>query len=348
MRVNRLLMTKSSLKWLTLGMVFLLSGLQTQAQDPQYSQFYSNLVLLNPAFTGTGIGHRFAMNGRLQWAQIPGSYQQFAFSYDQPVFFLGTTQGLGISFNSDRAGEGNLTKLNVALNYAYQVELSRDHTLRFGLMGGIQQASIDFFKLRFPDQINPRDGFTNPTQEPGAAAGLSSQIRPDIGAGIAYFNPYAWVGATINHITRPTERFYDFPLQQGIDATLPIKISVTGGLKIPLTQSRGRRNSYDRDVSITPAFLFKMQGEFSQIDAGLYLNVEPMVFGAWYRHQDAMIGLIGIKTGNFRFGYSYDYTISDLSQRLSGGSHEVSVVFEFEQARKNRKIKYKDLPCPKF
>ena len=339
-------MNKVFSKLVALMMLSLGLTLQVQAQDPQYSQFYSNLVLLNPAFTGSGIGHRFAMNYRAQWVQVPGFYKQFAFSYDAPVFFLGTTQGLGISFNSDVAGEGNLTKLNVMINYAYQVEINDDHTLRFGLTGGIQQASLDFFKLRFPDQINPRDGFTNPTQEPGAAAGLTNQIRPDVGAGIAYFNEYAWVGATINHITRPTERFYDFPLQQGIDATLPMKITVTGGINIPL--KAGRRNRYSRDVSITPAFLYKMQGEFSQIDAGLYINVEPMVFGVWYRNQDAMIGLIGISTGNFRFGYSYDYTISDLSQRLSGGSHEVSVGFEFETTRRARKSKYKDLPCPKF
>jgi len=326
--------------------IFMGTLLETKAQDPQYSQFYANLVLLNPAFTGSGIGHRVAMNYRGQWVNIPGHYRQFAFSYDVPVQFLGSTNGLGINFNSDVAGEGNLRKLHATLNYAYQVDITDDHILRFGLRGGIMQASLDFFKLRFPDQINPTQGFTEPTQEPGSAAGLNNQIRADVGAGVAYFNRAAYVGVTLDHITQPEERFYDIPLAAGIDARLPMKLTATAGVKIPLSPSRRNRSS--NDVSITPAVLYKLQGEFSQLDLGLYVNVEPMVFGVWYRNQDAVIGLIGIQTGNFRFGYSYDFTVSNLGQRVSGGSHEVSVVFEIEKRRRSRRNTPRDLPCPKF
>jgi len=339
--MKRIFAYSLALCWMVLGTIR-----TVQAQDPQYSQFYSNLVLLNPAFTGSGIGHRVAMNYRAQWVQVPGYYKQFAFSYDVPVYFLGSTNGLGVSFSSDVAGEGNLQKLNMTLNYAYEVEINENHVLRFGLRGGLQQASIDFFKLRFPDQIDAREGFILQTQEPGLAAGLSNQIRPDFGAGIAYFNQAAYLGVTVDHITQPTERFYNTPLAAGIDASLPMKITATGGVKIPIAASR--RNRSAPDMSITPAVLYKQQGEFSQVDVGLYVNVEPMVFGAWYRNQDALIGLIGIQTGNFRFGYSYDFTVSTLGQNVSGGSHEVSVVFELEKRQSSKRPKARDLPCPKF
>ena len=295
----------------TLVLAFCFAILDANAQDPQYSQFYSNQLMLNPAFTGAGIGPRVAMNYRAQWVKIPGYYRQFAFSYDQPVNFLGSNQGLGINFNSDVAGEGNLTKLNVSLNYAYELEIVDDHYLRFGLSGGVQQASIDFYKLRFPDQIDPRNGFTMPTDEPANIS--QAVVRPDVSAGIAYFNEYAWVGVTVNHITEPQEVFTQVS-QSNVDAKLPRKYTVTGGIRIPLRDMRNRR-----ELSITPVFLYKMQGEFNQIDAGLYVNAEPMVFGLWYRHKDAMIGLIGVKQGPFSFGYSYDYTISGLTQRISGG-----------------------------
>ena len=310
------------------------------AQDPQYSQFYSNLVLLNPSFTGSGKGPRIAMNYRAQWTNIPGYYKQFAFSYDQPVYFLGTTQGVGVNFNSDVAGEGNLTKLNMTLNYAYMVEINDDHAIRFGLSGGVTQASIDFYRLRFPDQIDPRDGFVRPSNEPPFWS--QSQIRPDVNAGISYFNQYAWLGFTVNHITEPREQF-SYPNLSVPEAVLPRKYTVTGGLRIPVRQMRNRR-----EISITPAFLYKMQGEFFQIDGGLYVNADPMVFGVWYRHQDAMIGLIGLQYGAFSFGYSFDYTISELTQSTSGGSHEISLVLEFDQPRPNRKMKHRSLPCPKF
>ncbi|MEO0471454.1 MAG: type IX secretion system membrane protein PorP/SprF [Bacteroidota bacterium] len=321
---------------LTVGIFF---STEAAAQDPQYSQFYANQLLLNPAFAGAGTGPRVAMNYRAQWVRIPGFYKQFSFSYDQPVYFLGSRQGLGINFNSDQAGEGDLTKLNVSINYAYQVEITDDNFLRFGLAGGIQQASLDFFKLRFPDQIDPRDGFVRPSNEP---VPNQSVIRPDVSAGLAYFNEYAWIGATVNHITEPIETFTDFA---GQDAKLPRKFTVTGGIRIPISEGRGRNA---RDVSITPVFLYKMQGNFFQIDGGLYLNADPMVFGVWYRHQDAMIGLIGVRQGPFSFGYSYDYTISDLTQSISGGSHEVSVVLEFESDPPSRKLRHRRLPCPRF
>lgn len=311
-----------------------------QAQDPQYSQFYSNQVMLNPAFTGSGIGPRVAMNYRAQWVKIPGYYKQFAFSYDQPVHFLGTSQGLGINFNSDVAGEGNLTKLNVNLSYAYEVEIVDDNFIRFGLSGGIQQASIDFYKLRFPDQIDPRNGFVRPTLEPGNIS--NAVIRPDVSAGVTYYNEYAWLGVSVHHITEPQEVFTQVS-GSNIEAKLPRKYTVTGGINIPI-QPMGSR----REMSISPVFLYKMQGEFHQIDGGLYVNIEPMVFGLWYRHQDAMIGLIGVKQGPFSFGYSYDYTISDLTERISGGSHEISVVMEFEQYNKPSRLRHRKMPCPRF
>ncbi|MEM7367809.1 MAG: type IX secretion system membrane protein PorP/SprF [Bacteroidota bacterium] len=324
---------------LTLVVVLAMST-TAQAQDPQYSQFYSNQLMLNPAFTGSGIGPRVALNYRAQWVKIPGYYKQFAASYDQPVVFLKSTQGLGINFNSDVAGEGNLTKLNINLNYAYQVELTDEHILRFGLSGGIQQASIDFFKLRFPDQIDARNGFVRPTNEPiGTYA--SAVIRPDVSAGIAYFNEYAWIGATVNHITEPLEVFSG--VFQGQEAKLPRKYTVTGGINIPIRPMGSRR-----EMSITPTFLYKMQGEFFQIDGGLYVNVEPMVFGVWYRHLDAAIFLIGVKQGPFSFGYSFDYTISELTQGISGGSHEISLNLEFPYYNKPRGLKHRRMPCPKF
>jgi len=335
---------KSMLARVTLTLLVMLTVVGLRAQDPQYSQFYSNLVMLNPAFTGSGIGPRVAMNYRAQWVNIPGFYNQFAVSYDQPFNFLGSRQGLGINVNADRAGAGNLTKINATLNYAYQLEIARDHFLRFGLSGGIIQASIDPSGLIFPDQIDPRNGPVFGTNEPIGTWTLN-RIRPDVSLGAAYFNEFAWVGATVNHLLEPNEVFSNV-IDQDPDATkLPRKYTFTGGLKIPLRDFRNQR-----ELSISPAVLYKVQGTFNQIDVGLYVNADPMVFGLWYRNRDAVIGLIGVQTPDERisFGYSFDYTISSLTQGISGGSHEISVVMEFEQYQRNKPLKHRSLPCPKF
>lgn len=320
---------------------FFLICTKSTAQDPQYTQFYANKLLLNPAFTGSGIGYRVAMNYRGQWVGIPGYYKQFAVAADMPLYVGKTVQGVGIYVENDVAGEGNLSRLNARFSYAYEFQLTdeRDggHTLRFGLNGGLQQASVDFFKLRFPDQIDPKNGFVNPTIDPITAQ--PSQIRGDAGAGLLYYNNYAFAGLTVDHIPTPKQYFLN---ANAPGVKLPRKFVFSGGMRIPLGDFR------DPDaLSITPVFLVKYQQPFFQVDIGSYINFDPMVFGLWYRHQDAVSALIGFRKDWFSVGYSYDYTVSTLTNGISNGSHEVSIVMEWPKDPK-RKFKHRSLPCPKF
>ncbi|MFO7843228.1 MAG: type IX secretion system membrane protein PorP/SprF, partial [Bacteroidales bacterium] len=102
-----------------------------------------------------------------------------------------------------------------------------------------------------------------------------------------------------------------------------------------------------------PSFLFKMQDQYSQLDLGLYWYQMPLVIGVWYRgipvfkdltSNDALAFLVGFKVDQFQIGYSYDLTISQLSG-FTGGSHEISVVFQFNQGVTDRE-KRKMIPCP--
>ena len=58
---------------------------QIQAQDPEFTQFYSNPIYLNPAFAGSRICPRFVMNYRNEWPNISGNFVTTAASYDQKV-----------------------------------------------------------------------------------------------------------------------------------------------------------------------------------------------------------------------------------------------------------------------
>jgi len=321
-----------------------------RAQDPHYTQFYANQPLLNPAFTGAALGPRVSMNYRAQWVAIPGSFRQFAFGYDQPLQFGRSLQGIGVLLHSDQAGEGNLTKLNAMLNYSFAIQFGSRRNpqyLRFGLNAGIEQASIDMLKLRFPDQIDPRDGFIYATNEPPA----QSRINPDIGAGVAYYNEYAWAGVSVAHITEPTQDF----LNTSGTATdvLPRRFTVTGGVRLPV----GPPNDPEK-ITVSPALLFMTQRNFNQLNLGTYVGIDPVLFGVWYRTNynnfngdfiasDAIAGLVGFKEGIFSIGYSYDYTLSRLTNGISGGSHEIAIVMEFERNKKST-FKHRKLPCPRF
>lgn len=347
-------MLKKQFRALLAAVMIVAFASQVEAQDPHYTQFYANQQLLSPAFAGAGSGPRVAMNYRAQWVAIPGSYRQFGVGYDQPLYFGRSVQGFGIQLHNDKAGEGNLSKLDLYGNYSFAIQLGDNHNrhyLRFGLGAGVQQASIDFSKLRFGDQIDTEEGFIYATQESFSGG---SRFTPDFNFGMAWYNKFAWVSASVHHLTEPTNQEWKlFPGVSKADATWPRRYTLTGGVAIPA----GPMND-PKSVVISPTFLFMSQRNFNQLALGTYVHIEPIVFGVWYRSNfnnylsqafasDMIAGLVGFKEGIFSVGYSYDYTISRLSNRISGGSHEIALILEFE-SEPNRRFNHRSLPCPRF
>lgn len=96
---------------------------------------------------------------RVQRINIQSFYQQSGFAYDQPIQRFGKALNWGVNLNMDRAGEA-LTMSMAHLHFAKEWPLGGNHRLRIGISGGLQIRTIDYFKLRFPDQIDPIGGIT--------------------------------------------------------------------------------------------------------------------------------------------------------------------------------------------
>jgi hypothetical protein len=66
------------------------------------------------------------------------------------------------------------------------------------------------------------------------------------------------------------------------------------------------------------------------------LMPDPLVLADIYRiasgRSEALIGSIGLRTKQLKIGYSYDYTISGFP--LSGGTHEIGLVYTLDIAEK--------------
>ena len=167
-----------------------------------------------------------------------------------------------------------------------------------------------------------------------------------------------WVGVAAHHINRPQQAFF----RTSDSDRLPMKGSFQAGLKIPFGGYTGLGDEMEREMSISPALLYKFQGKYDQLDLGVYLTYSPIVLGLWYRglpikkyaaninNHESIIALVGYRQENFSFGYSYDLTVSSLGS-ASGGAHEISLsyIFDYEQKSRNRRSrKDKQLSCPKF
>lgn len=340
-------------KSLLLGILAFCCCVEVKAQDPQFSQYYANKLWLSPAFAGSGVGPRFITSFRSQWAGIPGAFRTMNTSFDMPIYFGNVQNGIGLNVLADQAGDGALTTIQPTFQYSFLAELGDHSGLRLGLQAGIQYNSIDFYALRFPDQLLNGDG-TQMSQEFINRSDISKNTRmhEEVGFGAIYYNRYLFMGATAKHLTQPQQRFLTgasmnsvIPQDSGqaIDPILPMQISGFVGGNIPLDRD------LEGNIAIIPTVLYRQQGPFQQIDAGMYFKYSPLIIGVYYRAMgnDALIAIVGIEHNNLRIGYSYDYTMSDITNSVSGGSHELTLSYEFERQRKKRKPK-PQMSCPEF
>ncbi len=295
------------------------------AQDPLFSQYYAQALHINPGFAGISHAPRFEVAYRNQWPLIDrpfAGYVTYALSYDQ--YFKKSNSGLGIQLIVDDAANGFLKTWKLAGTYGYQARINKSNYLRGGIEVGYVKTSYAWEKFIFGDQLDPEFGPISP----GGTPYPSGEIRPDqtdvgyldISTGLLYYNPHFNLGVSLKHINTPQNDI--LKINGSSYSGLPIRWVVHGGFQMNLSR-------YPNEKSIlSPAFLIASQSEFFQLNIGAQYQISTVFAGLWYRHTrknpDALIGLIGFKKGVWKFGYSYDFTLSDLSLS-QGGSHEISI-----------------------
>jgi type IX secretion system PorP/SprF family membrane protein len=318
-------------KLVLLVMLAMITGF-SYAQDPEFSQFFASPLYLNPAFAGSVRCPRIVLNYRDQWPNMPGTFVTYAVSYDQYVSSF--NGGLGLLVWKDDAGSGTMKTTNISGIYAYQLNVNREFTINAGFQASYMQKSLDWSKLTFGDQIDPRYGFVYTTQE---IQNRSSNSFLDLSAGVVGYTSEFYGGIAVNHLTQPSEGFIV------MTTPLPMKITAHIGAYIPLDDSR-RNSSF-----ISPNLLVQFQQSFQQYNFGLYVAHGPLTGGLWYRFSptngDAIIAMVGLQADMFKFGYSYDITVSGLAN-YSGGAHEVSLGYQFDCHP--RKRRFHTLKCPAF
>ncbi|UII30174.1 type IX secretion system membrane protein PorP/SprF [Fulvivirga ulvae] len=328
------------------------------AQDPQFSQFYAAPLYLNPAFAGAMQQPRVGLNYRNQWPAIEANFVTISAYFD--TYIESKNSGVGFLLMRDTEGQAGLKSTSVGLQYAYQLYITNWLTFRPGFQAAFYNRNVNFSDLTFGDQFDPNTGeVINPT---GETFGNLSKNFLDLSAGGVLYTKNAWLGVAAHHLNKPDQAF-----EESADPKeLPTKLSLHGGVKLLFSPGTMGSGLYARpqERSLTPTFQYKTQGEFDQLDLGLYLTLEPLIFGTWYRglpfkklegfnNNESIVLLVGFtkKGGNgevFNIGYSYDYTISKLGSG-SGGAHELSVSYSWSSRDPRKPPKnVMQIPCPDF
>lgn len=302
------------------------------SQDPEFTQFYSNPVYLNPAFAGSRICPRFVMNHRNEWPNISGKFVTTAAAYDQKVDAL--RGGLGLVFLNDNAAN-TLTTTRASLIYSYHLKVTRKFSLNFGVEGSYYQKAVDWDRLTFGDMIDARRGFVYQTNQVRKDEPVNNM---DFSAGVVGYTEQFYFGFAAHHLTTPNESFLD-----NVESTLPMKLTGHIGAILPL--GSGGSLYSEKEESISPNILYTRQGTSQQLNMGVYVKKGALVGGVWYRNKDAFILTLGLESDMIKVGYSYDVTLSKISI-ISGGSHEVSLALNFNC--KPKKKQFRPISCPSF
>lgn len=329
---QKLLMLRSAI------IIFCFSSIILQGQDPIYSQFFMTPMHINPAFAGVNYSPTIASNYRLQWPGITTTYSTFSLSYDQ--FFESSNLALGAHILSDAAGEGALNTTKASGILGYRLPINRSTFIRGGIELSYVQRRLNWEKFVFYDGLVANNG----AYTPGGSSIPSSEIAPgnlrrgylDISSGLLLYNSNYFIGISFDHMNTPVDEFLQNDEQNYIG--LPIRLTVNGGYQMNI----GRPSRDNLQNYFTPSILYVKQGSFQQLNFGGYFGLSQLFGGLFYRlgggNSDALIINFGIRSNNWKIGYSFDLTTSGISLSGSGGSHEIGMNYIFGDGEPKYKL----------
>ena len=343
------------------AIVFLLGfSFISKAQDPTFSQYYFNQLYVNPAFTGINSGLRAGINYRALWPRSPSKFPTYSLAIDAQDLSL--SSGIGLNAWSDTEGEGYLRTQCISGLYSYRIILSpKNWVFQAGFKTSIMNKKIDWSKLVFSDQLHPLFGITGPTNNPTPYAQSRTFVDFSVGALIKgnhrnrlknLIATYTF-GVALHHVTKPDESI------TGQASRLPQNLVLHAGAVIPVRYEVKRYK-----ILLAPSIMWEHQTTMREFNFSFNVLMKPMFAGLSYRNQtpllfdikrsDAIIVNVGFAGDQnkesivYKFGYSYDLTISDLRSNTQG-THELALIVEFRDFKfNNRSNPKKKMECPNF
>lgn len=304
-----------------------------KAQDPYYSQFNNAPLFYNPAMAGLNSGLKIRLLYRNQWPQFNDDLKSYNFSMDVAERFMPGAGGLGVIFNTNQEANGFIKKNMAAAVASARIRMNRNLASQLGFMVAYVQKQIDDEDFIWSDQLDNRHGLLHPQS---SFSGFTSQSvsYPDISLGgvVNYQKEYINMtfGAAIHHLLKPNESFYE------METNVPRRYVLHSDFVI-----FQRRNAV-KGFRFNPAIMFENQSGFNTFTLGSNIAKSVLYAGMWYRNKQSqiynsqsLILLAGInipmvnKYARMKLMYSYDIGLSGMTG--TGGSHEITLRFEFDQ-----------------
>jgi len=304
---NKQVMMKRIMKSLLCGVVVLLSFTAQAQQDPQYTQYIYNPLVINPAYAGNRGVTSILMLHRSQWVGLDGAPRTQNISVHSPIG-LGKV-GLGFSLVNDALGPARETYFNA--DFSYTIETGMEGKLSFGLKGSLNLLDVDFART---NPFNVGDPFL---------INIDNKLSPNVGVGIFYHNEKFYGGLSAPHLLQ-TNHFDRSGTQTAETFVAEERIHYYG--------LAGYVFDLNNDIKFKPSTLVKMvSGAPLAVDVNAnFLFYEKLTLGASYRWSAALSGLVGFQINDgLLVGFAYDRESTELGNATyNDGTYEVFLRFE--------------------
>jgi len=281
-------------------------------QTPLYSHYFINGFVVNPALAGSDGTIKYELSARDYMVGVRESPKTVTASVNGRILRRkpGVKDGK-LTAQSGKVGMGGLifndrnglvNRIGLQYTYAYHVDFLHSR-LSLGLSGALSQTRIDAHKLDFnePEPLL-KEGFGNLAYVPDAALG------------VFYKREEHYVGLTVSNLFQRSLHFgeldYNYVMYR--------HYFLLGGTSFDVGS-----NSYLAPTVLLKATSNRMyQGEFS----ARFSYKDDVWMAVTYRTPQIAALMVGIRTRNLFFGYTYEYNF-DTIHSYSFGAHEFSVIY---------------------
>ncbi len=280
-------------------------------QDPLFSHYMFNKLLVNPAYAGSREILTVELLDRYQWVGIDGAPKTITLSAHTSL----RENKVGLGGFVFRDVLGPTINQGLMATYAYRIK-TNNGWFSMGLQGGIKYFNFDWnmINTKYPDNtFYPED---------------VQKITPDFDLGFYYQTTRFFAGLSSKHLL---ENEYGWGEVDGKSSysILARHFYVMSGFAVPLNDK----------MVFRPSVLAKyVQNAPTQFDfnASILFN-DVFWLGMSYRTEKAVVFLTEFMISKkFRLGYSFDLYYNEL-QLHNSGSHEIRLGFDIDRNKSRMK-----------
>ncbi|UZR96956.1 PorP/SprF family type IX secretion system membrane protein [Chondrinema litorale] len=289
-----------------IGLYFTQSTVKAQ-QQPIYTQYMFNGLVINPAYTGSHEALSFTTLARKQWVGLEGAPNTQTFSVHSPI----RNKNIALGFTALRDQIGVSTQYGAYFTYAYRIHVGANGIFSLGIQGGVDHFKAGYSKLN-------NYGNSGPGFDPHLQGSDISLMKPNFGAGMYYYTNHWFAGLSVpNLLTTTINDIEGEPMVKQVKHYF-----FTTGLIFNLGYN----------LKFKPSTLIRYV-EDSQVEFDINTNFlisDILWLGASYRSFESVDAIVEFQlSSKLKIGYAYDFLIDPSLRDTSSGSHELLINYRF-------------------